>query len=408
MEKYKPTVTLFYDTRVLKKSGKYPLKLIVYCRPEKKRYRTNIDLTPEEWKKVSSEKLRDENLKEIRFKINALVARAEKIMGEISPFSFRKFEGAFYENAIDLNGMTLATLFEQYISKHKSKGNIGTAISYQTAINSFSGFKRSLSLYDVTPDFLQDYEEHMIKNGKSKSTIGIYLRQLRAIFNDAISKNLISRDYYPFGKNKYIIPIGSNTKKALSSEEIRSILDYSPANKEEQRALDFWIFSYLSNGMNFCDILKLKRDNIEGRFINYIRSKTLNTKKGTNQNIMVPIHPKAQEILDRWKTTNSNSSFLFPFLKEGANASQIKYLTQDFIKATNKQMDIIRLKLGIKQKCTTYSCRHSFATTLKRKNINTEFISESLGHSSILTTSAYLASFEDKTKILNSALLTEF
>ncbi|MFZ1304255.1 MAG: Arm DNA-binding domain-containing protein, partial [Ferruginibacter sp.] len=98
MEKYRPSISMFFDKRVEKKSGKYPLKLSVYCKPYKKRYNTNIDLTPEEWKKVNSENLRDENLKKIRFSINALTNKAEKIIESLTPFSFHKFENSFYEN----------------------------------------------------------------------------------------------------------------------------------------------------------------------------------------------------------------------------------------------------------------------------------------------------------------------
>jgi integrase/recombinase XerD len=43
----------------------------------------------------------------------------------------------------------------------------------------------------------------MVDNGKSLTTVGIYLRPLRAMFNEAIAANLITQEYYPFGKRKY-------------------------------------------------------------------------------------------------------------------------------------------------------------------------------------------------------------
>ncbi|MEO5946515.1 MAG: site-specific integrase, partial [Chitinophagaceae bacterium] len=316
MKKYIPTVTLFLDTRLKKNSGKYPLKLTVYCKPSKKRYKTNIDLTEADWTKLKSDNLRDKELKTLKIKINALVSKAGKIIENLKPFSFNGFEKQFYENAIDLNGLKLSSLFESYISIHNKKGSVGTAISYQSTINSLNGFKSNLSLYDITSDFLEEYESFMIGNGKSNSTIGIYLRQLRAIFNDAISRNLISKENYPFGKSKYRIPVGSNIKKALSNDEIQLLLKHSPINIEEQRALDFWIFSYLSNGMNFCDILRLKPENIKNNFILYIRSKTKNTKKGSQNQIKVPMHPRALKIITKWKSPAPIGIFVFPFLKE--------------------------------------------------------------------------------------------
>ncbi|MEO6732309.1 MAG: site-specific integrase [Ferruginibacter sp.] len=407
MKKYTPTVTLFLDTRIEKISGKYPLKLTVYCKPMKKRYKTKIDLTEAQWTRLKSDNLRDSDLKSTKIKINALVSVAGKIIENLNPFSFAGFEKHFYENATDLNGLNLSSLFKEYIAVHNKKGNVGTVLSYQSTLNSLNGFKSNLSLYDINPDFLEEYELYMKGKGKSNSTIGIYLRQLRAVFNNAVSRNLISKENYPFGKNRYKIPVGSNIKKALSPDDLQILLKHTPDKKEEQKALDFWIFSFLSNGINFCDILRLRPENIKNNFICYIRSKTKNTKKGTQQIIRVPVHPRAKVIINKWKNTNVDGIYLFPFLKEGLSPIQEKYFIQGFIKNTNKNMEAIRLDLKISEKCNTYSCRHSFATVLKRKNVNTEFISESLGHSSILTTSAYLASFEDKTKIEYSNLLTD-
>jgi integrase/recombinase XerD len=57
----------------------------------------------------------------------------------------------------------------------------------------------------------------VIADGKSITTVGIYNRTLRAIFNDAIAEEVISREnYYPFGNRKYKIPASRNVKKALS------------------------------------------------------------------------------------------------------------------------------------------------------------------------------------------------
>ena len=59
-------------------------------------------------------------------------------------------------------------------------------------------------------------------------------------------------------------------------------------------------------------------------------------------------------------------------------------------------------------KVTTYTARHSFATTLKRSGVNVSFISEAMGHKDIKTTENYLGSIEetDRNKIAN--ILTNF
>lgn len=55
-----------------------------------------------------------------------------------------------------------------------------------------------------------------------------------------------------------------------------------------------------------------------------------------------------------------------------------------------------------------YTARHSYATVLKRSGANISYISESLGHTDLRTTEAYLASFEKEERAKNTNLLTSF
>lgn len=56
-------------------------------------------------------------------------------------------------------------------------------------------------------------------------------------------------------------------------------------------------------------------------------------------------------------------------------------------------MDEIRKELKIDQQVGTYVARHSFSTRLMRKGVNTQYIKESLGHSSVAVTENYLGDF---------------
>ena len=85
---------------------------------------------------------------------------------------------------------------------------------------------------------------------KSKTTVGIYLRPLRAIFNKAIEEGDIVADIYPF--KKYQIPTGQNIKKALDKSELKKLFttQVEPGSPKE-KARDFWFFSYQCNGTMF-------------------------------------------------------------------------------------------------------------------------------------------------------------
>jgi hypothetical protein len=60
-----------------------------------------------------------------------------------------------------------------------------------------------------------------ISTHASSNTVGIYLRQLRTVYNDAIGQGIVNRDLYPFTQKGFVIPLGRNEKKALTKEEVK-------------------------------------------------------------------------------------------------------------------------------------------------------------------------------------------
>ncbi len=104
--------------------------------------------------------------------------------------------------------------------------SLRTADVYQTAYYSLSAFAGNIKLRSITPQLLNEYDVWMRDKGKSKSTMGIYIRTLRKIINNAIDNDILSKKQYPFGKNKYIIPSSRNIKKAIDRSILKSIYYY--------------------------------------------------------------------------------------------------------------------------------------------------------------------------------------
>jgi integrase len=75
-----------------------------------------------------------------------------------------------------------------------------------------------------------------------------------------------------------------------------------------------------------------------------------------------------------------------------------------FNKRFNQNMKMIGAAVGVPG-VTSYVARHSYATVLKRNNVNIAFISESLGHTSLATTQSYLDSFGKEERMKNARLL---
>lgn len=230
----------------------------------------------------------------------------------------------------------------------------------------------------------------------SPSTVGIYVRNFRKVFNAAINAGLVSTKSYPFAKGKYVIPASRNIKKARTLEEIEQIIEFPCDNESDLLGRDMWLFSYMANGANMADILRIRwRDLGNGRF-SFFRKKTIITKKKDLTPIEVYINELAQEIINRWgHRTKNRNEYIFPFLTAQMTALQAHKATKLFIGRVNDAMARIAKKLGIHGCMTTYAARHSFATIMLQSGASFVMISKLLGHSNTTTTQSYYNDFED-------------
>lgn len=385
------------DTRKKKEDENfnYTVKLRITYQGEQRYYLTGYKMTEADFintlKNIPRKKMEP-----IRIQLDHIDLKAKNIINNLDGFSFKRFEEKWFEK--ENANKDVFELFNQVISRKLSEGKISTAINYRCSMKSLQSFYPKLSFIDITPDVLKKYEKHMLSNEKSISTIGIYLRPLRAIINEAINKRYITTNDYPFGLKKYVIPESRNVKKALTKEEFKKIMLYYPEEPLgfEARAKDFWILSYLCQGMNPKDLLLLKKGHIEGDFIKFIRQKTKETARNVTE-ITVPLLPEAKHIINKWKS-KTNGPFLFNIITENMSEMQIYKTVQQFVKNTNKHMNMIAEKVGVQKKITTYVARYQFTKSLIDGGVSVEYIRQCLGHQSSTTTIRYIGSFEDLTR----------
>lgn len=403
----KASAYLIHATRRVKKSGKFSIKVRVVFQRNSKDYKTGIDLTEDEYKNAMVERPKGV-YKDIGIKLRGIEAKAHKTIEDIGIFTFQKFENAFYSTA--KGAANIFPYFDEYIEMLQSEGRLKTRDSYQSAKNSFKQFKHSFGFYDVSTEFLKKYEKWMLSNGMTKTTIGIYTRNLRSIYNYGISKNVIKKDEnYPFGKRRYIIPSGSNKKKALTQNEVSLIYKYQPIPySPEDKAKDFWLFSYLCNGINFKDIALMKVKSIDGDMLRFVRAKTENSTREDEIIISCYINGYMKSIIEKWRSGAGKEDYLFDVLKKNDDLEEQMKKVGQFIKNTNKYMKRISMKIGIDKNVTTYYGRHSAATIMKKSGANIEQIREALGHQSTSTTQKYLDSFDDESKRELSKSLINF
>ena len=395
--KYKPTCSIYLDTRSAKSNNKFPVKIRLTHMRKSRYYSTGLDFTEEEFTRIWLSKKRIEKDRHIYLSLQKIETKVLETISKIKYFTFIQFENLYTENRSSTDDIFQE--FDNYIEYLKKEQRAKSCSSYLCAKNSFFKFNPKLTFADINKSLLMEYERFMLANNISRTTIGIYNRNLRRLFNLAIQENRIEESLSPYkGRNKYNIPHSVNTKKALDKDEILKLFNYKTDYKSpKDRARDFWIFMYLCNGMNVKDMCLLKYKNIEngGKYMQYVREKTKNATSNTTV-IRISLKEQTIKIIDKWGQPKvSPETYIFPFVNVYDNPFEIKRKVENVVKLINKQLKKIVLELGLSKDIRTYHSRHSFATALKRAGANPEIIKETMGHTDLKTTNNYLASIED-------------
>ena len=405
----KPTLTYFFDTRSKLLDGNYPIKLTVYYGRQKKRYKTPFKATQEVYDRLLANRLRDDSTKQLKRQTVSWLDKQTLIAESIVPFTFTDFENILHAEKTKSRKIQLhdgvSSIYEKHIQSLNDEGRISTASSYGDSLTSMLSYKKNLKVSQITTDFLKGYEKWMTDNGRSLTTVGMYLRALRTIFNIAIENEVIDASKYPF--KKYTIPAPQKISRTLKKEEIKLIINYTAKRDADAIALDYWVFSFISNGMNFKDIALLKYGNINGDFIEFRRAKTKRTTKNNSLPIMVPLDESLLDIIrKRGNKSKKKEDYIFPIFKHGLTPKQEYVRNKTFIRNTNKRLARVGKELGLSLKVTSYVARHCFATIQKNNNAPLAYISEALGHSNLKTTQNYFGRFEDEgLKVFHSGLM---
>jgi integrase/recombinase XerD len=401
----KPTIKSVLDHRLMSETSQIPVKIRITYNRQPRLYSTGISLSKLEYAKINeSSRLRDPYLRELRDTLEEIKQFALSICDELEPFDFKEFKRRFNkEEKEESNIETIKDLKEYYITyieKFQSEGKISTSQGYNCSFESLKKFSNKLSFNKIDVNFLNKYEKWMLEQERSVTTISMYLRNLRTIFNMAIEDGVITRDIYPFGRRRYQIPAVRNIKKALTKEEILLIMKHPLellSNKDKAR--DFWVLSYLCNGLNIKDLLNLKNGSKESGVLSVIRAKTRSTHKANSKPIQIPISNEISQILEKWRTPAiGDQEFMFNVLSKNDSPTDERRKVQNFTRFINKNMAKVCKEIGISKKVTTYNARHSFSTILRNNGVPIEYISEALGHSNIKTTQLYLDDFGNDAK----------
>lgn len=355
-----------------------------------KQITTKIHLHPQDWDSNKAQIIfTDSTSYLLQCKIDRDLDRLKKIIykidAECANYTVNEIIEKFYQTTADYS---ITDFFTQQIQKLKNDNRRGTARNYSKTLKSLKAFmKNTDSTFNiVTEQFVESYNTFLIQRGVVRNTISFYMRIFRSVYNKAVTQKIIEQTF-PF-KNVYT-GVDRTRKRAVTETVISQLLSIDlKKSKALQFARDLFIFSFYARGMAFVDIVYLKKSNIQNGYITYVRHKT-------GQELTIRIETRLQNIINQYE--KKDSPYLFPILNtEDENKAYSQY--EIALNYYNRQLKRLSKLLEPNINLSSYTPRHTWATTARNKNVPLSIISAGMGHSSEKTILIYL------TKIDNSII----
>jgi len=286
----------------------------------------------------------------------------------------------------------------------RQNGHISLANNYASAGNSFSRFlktknKSDISFKKITSNLVSDYEAWLQTCGLCRNTTSFYIRALQSVYHKAVRQGL-TEDIRPF--SEVYRGVARTAKRAIDASEVcqlstldirRALLSSGDYEEDGKRldnmqhqlefARDIFIFCFCARGLTFVDLAHMRKSDISGNLLVYVRRKT-------KQRIEVQVEPMMQVVIDRYP---SQTDYLLPILTKTDNQEAVYQQYRYALGRYNACLDTLGTMLG-GLKLTSYVSRHSWASAARQQNVPLSVISQSMGHDSEITTEIYLKSLQ--------------
>lgn len=426
-----PKLSFYLDKRSTTKSGGHPVKLVAYYKSKQAQISVGYYFTEDQWTVVQDRSIKrnkqfdtskevsdsDIVLSKIRKELDECMQKAINAIAYLTkrgvPFQAVDIKTEYEkDHRSDDELINFHNCYQAYVQSRKDKdASPSTITSFKSMYSVLSEYYHSLSkrnkietlrMVQIDVKFLHDFESYL-KNVRhnSEGTVGAYFRNIRALFNYAISKGALPREAYPFGKRDAGVKVHTvkKTKKALTKKELLTFIAYRPKLiKTQVRNFDLSVLSFLMHGANMIDIAQLtygKNYSQNDNTITFLREKTYKSK-----NVIVPVVVKITKeirfLMDLYGNENKPENYIFKII-DPKSETPISTQVNSQIRAIDKTLKRVAKKCGIRDDLSYVFFRHTHATlALKEAGANIYDLMTSMGHSSIKTTQAYINSLPDE------------
>ncbi|GAB3949555.1 site-specific integrase [Spirosoma harenae] len=322
---------------------------------------------------------------------------ASDLKQEEKPFSAEKVVAKAVKSVRKVSLLSFIDEYNDRLIKEKRLGTASTVRDIRRALVRFETSEgklpEKLLFTDLTPGYLDDFRSSMAQRGLAETSMAVYFRTLRLIYNQAIKRGLVQEKYYPFREFKVSQFDLRTRKRAISKEDIGKLAALEPETFRLRLARDLFVFSYYGAGINFIDMAHLTWGDVQNGRLRYERKKT-------GHLFNFKLSDQASAILDYYRplTGRGQDAYVFPILdrERHLTTKKIDNRIHKIIGQVNPDLKVLAGMAGLDAVLTTYVARHSFATALKHSGVATAVISEAMGHQTEGITQTYLASFENE------------
>ncbi len=378
------TFKIILDTRKPGADKTFPVKIRVYNQTIYRDLFLKIKITPEYWDETKRIILDTHPFhEEFNAKILSTVSKAQKLLllHELNEDQHVHPEEiiAAIQNKTPVSKEASTHSIIQYGREQALKlgkiGRAGNSIVYTTAINKLLSFvkKEDFTFEALTYTVLDNWNAAMLSEGLKINAISNYMRTTRAIYNKAIREKLVKPEHYPFDSFK--IKTEKTRSRNLPLDEIQRLL---AVPLEPDTSLwhyrNVFMLSFCLIGINFADLVTLKRENIRNDRIVFSRKKT-------GRIYSIKLHRRSWQYLHYYMQQQADrSGFIFPFVPSSDDPLVLKKAITQALRNTNENLKRIARAAGVNTSITTYYARYSWANIARSLGYSKDQIAEALGH----------------------------
>lgn len=378
------TTKFYLDKRAVKDGQPAPLKIVITLNRKHAYINLDVKLLPEQWNVATNKIVNHPN----KIFLNTFITRRKL---DVETEILKRVEnGAIGDNVAELKNSivnallggeecnTEVTFISHFIKFANSKKESTKGVYMQTLsrLRAYSKDIEKLKFEEITKDWLVSFENFLAKTAK-KNARNIHLRNIRAVFNDAIDEELTTS--YPFRKFK-IRPVAT-AKRSLTAEQLRMLFGY-PVEEYAERYLDMFKLIFYLIGINSVDLFNLERITSDGR-VEFYRAKT-------GRLYSIKVEPEALSIINKYR---GEKKLLYMADSYKRHTDYLKHLNT----ALQNIGEMKRVGQGGKKErkplfpeLTTYYARHTWATIAASLDIPKETIAAALGHGGNTVTDIYI------------------